>query len=123
GVPAVVAAARHSLVSMGTTRSIKLLGSVNQRDGFDCPGCAWPDPKGDRSFAEFCENGAKAVAEEATKARAGPALFASHSVAELSRHSDHWLGQQGRLTHPLILRSGSEHYEEISYSEAFDLIA
>jgi len=80
---------------------------LNQVDGYDCPGCAWPEPDGPRSAFEFCENGAKAAAEEGTSARATPELFARNSVAELSLKSDHWLGQQGRLTYPMVLLPGS----------------
>jgi len=123
GVPAVLSAGRHSLRQMGALRSLRVLTRVNQAEGFDCPGCAWPDPAGERSFAEFCENGAKAVADEATSRRAGPELFARLSVGEISRRSDHWLGQQGRLTHPLVLRPGSEHYEPIAWDEAFGIVA
>src|SRR5688572_17232763 len=76
GLGAVVSAARHSYAAMGALRSLRVLAKVNQREGFDCPGCAWPEPDRDRSVAEFCENGAKAIAEEATVRRAGPDLFA-----------------------------------------------
>ena len=86
-----------------TVRTLRLL---NQRDGFDCPGCAWPEPRevdgGKRRATEFCENGAKAVAEEATTRRVGPEFFAAHSLADLDGHSEYWLGQQGRLTHPVV---------------------
>jgi formate dehydrogenase major subunit len=76
---------------------------LNQAEGFDCMSCGWPDPEpGHRHTAEFCESGAKAVAEEATTARATPEFFARHSIAELDGHSEHWLGQQGRITHPMI---------------------
>src|SRR3954467_3045902 len=74
--------------------------SMNQPDGFDCPGCAWPDPKHTSSF-EFCENGAKAVAWETTKKRVTPEFFATWTVGELERQSDHWLEEQGRLTEPM----------------------
>ncbi|MDQ3133545.1 MAG: FdhF/YdeP family oxidoreductase, partial [Acidobacteriota bacterium] len=96
---------------------------VNQRSGFDCPGCAWPEPDGERSMAEFCENGAKAVAEEATTKRVTPDFFRQWSVPALSRQSDMWLGKQGRLTHPMVLRRGSEHYEPLSWDAAFALLA
>jgi molybdopterin-dependent oxidoreductase alpha subunit len=96
---------------------------VNQLDGFDCQGCAWPDPDNDRHAAEFCENGAKAVADEATLERAGPAFFGQHTVGELSRRSDHWLGKQGRLTHPMLLDDGGERYRPVSWDDAFGIIA
>ncbi len=95
---------------------------LNQFDGYDCPGCAWPDPDAERAVAEFCENGAKAVAEEGTKERVGPEFFARHSVAELSERSDFWLGKQGRLTHPMILKKGATHYQPISWDEAFAML-
>src|SRR5690606_32444195 len=97
------------------------LARVNQPHGFDCPGCAWPEP-GHRSPAEFCENGAKAVAEEATLRRVTPEFFARHSISDLSSRTGHWLGQQGRLTEPVLRRAGSDHYEPVSWDEAFDLI-
>ncbi|CAN5723657.1 FdhF/YdeP family oxidoreductase [soil metagenome] len=123
GATAVASALAHTLSAMGPVRGLRVLSNVNQQDGFDCPGCAWPDPAGDRAMAEFCENGAKAVAEEATSARATPEFFARWSVEELSRRSDHWLGQQGRITHPMVLRAGSTHYEPISWDEALDRVS
>ena len=109
---------------MGPTRTARTLLRLNQAEGFDCMSCAWPDPDvGHRHTAEFCENGAKAVAEEATKARATPEFFARHSIAELDAQSEHWLGQQGRITHPMIKRPGGTHYEPISWDEAYALVA
>jgi molybdopterin-dependent oxidoreductase alpha subunit len=102
---------------------VKTLLKVNQKDGFDCPGCAWPDPDGERSHFEYCENGAKAVAEEATTRRVTPDFFREWSVADLSRKSDYWLGKRGRITEPVILRRGATHYEPLSWDEAFDTIA
>ncbi len=122
GIPAVLHAMQHALGNMGPLRAAHTLIAVNQTDGFDCPGCAWPDPE-HRATAEFCENGAKAVAEEATTKRILPEFFAQYSLAELSRESDHWLGQQGRLTHPMVLLEGSDHYEPISWDGAFSLLA
>jgi molybdopterin-dependent oxidoreductase alpha subunit len=108
---------------MGVVRGMKMLLQVNQTEGFDCPGCAWPDPDDHRSVVEFCENGAKAISEEATTKRVGPEFFAKYSVAELSKHTDYWLGKQGRLTHPMVLRKGKSHYEPIPWDDAFALIA
>ncbi len=122
GVPAVLRALRMSAAQMGVARTALTLTAVNQKAGFDCPGCAWPDPD-HRHAAEFCENGAKAVAEEATLRRVGPEFFAAHSVAELAERSDHWLGQQGRLTQPMLLAEGATHYAPIGWEDAFDLIA
>ena len=94
GVPAVVAASRQALAEMGPVRSLRTLLRVNQVAGFDCPGCAWPEPE-HRSHAEFCENGAKAVAEEATRRRVTPEFFAEHPLADLATRSDRWLGSPG----------------------------
>ena len=122
GVPAVIRALGMANGQMGPVRTALTLAAVNQKTGFDCPGCAWPDPT-HRHAAEFCENGAKAVAEEATTRRVGADFFARHSVADLAERSDHWLGQQGRLCEPMVLREGATHYEPISWDDAFDLIA
>ena len=122
GLPAVAYAAKLALEQMGPARTVKTLRRLNQPQGFDCPGCAWPEP-GHPHIAEFCENGAKAVAEEATRARCTPEVFARHSVAELSAQSDHWLGRQGRLTEPMLLDAGATHYVPIGWDAALDLIA
>jgi formate dehydrogenase major subunit len=99
----------------------KTLLAMNQPEGFDCPGCAWPDPKHTSSF-EFCENGAKALAFEATSRRVTRDFFASHSVRELEQHSDYWLEEQGRLTEPVRYDPGSDRYVPIAWDEAFALI-
>lgn len=122
GVPAVLHALQISQAQMGLARSVGTLLRVNQKDGFDCPGCAWPE-EGKRHLAEFCENGAKAVAEEATLRRVPPEFFAAHTVDELRGHDDWWLGQQGRLTHPVILEEGATHYRPISWDDALAEIA
>ena len=108
---------------MGISRSFRTLLKVNQTDGFDCPSCAWPDPDSKRKAAEFCENGAKAVASEATLKRITPEFFAEHSIPELLKQSDYWLELQGRITHPMWRRPGADHYESISWDAAFALIA
>jgi molybdopterin-dependent oxidoreductase alpha subunit len=123
GLPAVVVALRRSVTQMGLRRTAETLARVNQRDGFDCPGCAWPEQPGGRKIAEFCENGAKAVAEEATRRVAGPEFFDRHSVADLQARPEYWLSQQGRLTQPMVLRPGEQHYRAISWDEAYSLIA
>src|SRR5512140_3298034 len=122
GFPAVVSSMRHALGEAGLVRGTRLLLALNQVEGFDCPGCAWPDPDHGRTSFEFCENGAKAVAEEGTKERITPEFFARHSVAELSKQSDLWLGKQGRLTHPMVLKRGATHYQPLGWDEAFALI-
>ncbi len=103
-------------------KGAKTLLSANQPDGFDCPGCAWPDRNHASTF-EFCENGVKAVAAEATARRAGPELFAAHTVAELAKQSDFWLEDQGRLTHPMVYDAASDRYVPIAWDEAFALVA
>ena len=122
GVPGVTRALSMSVTQMGVVRTGRTLLRLNQKDGFDCPGCAWPDPE-HRHTAEFCENGAKAVAEEATKRRVGREFFAEHSLEDLTTKSDWWLGQQGRLTEPMLRRAGSSHYEAVGWDEALDLVA
>ncbi|AUX38448.1 MULTISPECIES: FdhF/YdeP family oxidoreductase [Sorangium] len=123
GLAAVGATLRHAVSEMGVARAVRTLLHVNQGEGFDCPGCAWPEPEESRSAAEFCENGAKAVAEEATLRRVTPEFFRKHSVEELSRQSDHWLGKQGRLVHPMLLDEGASHYRPVSWDEAIELVA
>ena len=107
GIGGVLASFRHALTEMGVRRSLKTLTSINQKNGFDCQSCAWPDPDGERHVAEFCENGAKATAWEATTRRATPELFARYGVAELAAMTDHQLGELGRVTHPMLLRRGA----------------
>ena len=123
GVKAVLVSLQRGLEQMGAVRTAAALARLNQRHGFDCPGCAWPEEHGGRKLAEFCENGAKAVAEEATKRVVTPEFFARHSVAELGAKPEYWLSQQGRLTHPMVLRAGDDHYRPISWDEAYQLIA
>ncbi|HEX8097989.1 MAG TPA: FdhF/YdeP family oxidoreductase, partial [Pyrinomonadaceae bacterium] len=123
GVPAVVSTAKYTLKEMGALRGARTLLQINQKNGIDCPGCAWPEPDGERAHAEFCENGAKHVADEATTKRVTPEFFEKWGVTELSYKSDLWLNRQGRLTHPMVLREGSDHYEPIGWGEAFELIA
>jgi molybdopterin-dependent oxidoreductase alpha subunit len=123
GLPAIFSALKHSLREMGSVRTVRTLTRLNQKDGFDCPGCAWPDSDGERSHAEFCENGAKHVADEATTKRVTPEFFREWTVADLSQQSDYWLGKQGRITHPMVLHQSATNYEPISWDEAFALIA
>jgi molybdopterin-dependent oxidoreductase alpha subunit len=124
GVGGVVHGVAPVLGQTGITRGTRTLLKLNQADGFDCPGCAWPDPNlPNRSHFEFCENGAKAVAEEATLRRVTPEFFAKHSMTDLGGRTDYWLGQQGRLTEPMVLRAGTNHYVPISWDDAFAMIA
>ena len=123
GVKAVMVSLQRGLEQMGPVRTAAALARLNQRHGFDCPGCAWPEEPGGRKLAEFCENGAKAVAEEATKRTVTPEFFGRHSVAELAAQPEYWLSQQGRLTHPMVLRDGDDHYRPIGWDDAYRLIA
>ncbi len=122
GIPAVLNSVRHVNDQAGVLRGLPAMLAVNQKKGFDCPGCAWPEP-GKRHTAEFCENGAKAVAEEATRRTVGPDFFARHPVSDLFERSGYWLGQQGRLTEPMYLAEGATHYEPVSWDRALDMIA
>jgi molybdopterin-dependent oxidoreductase alpha subunit len=104
-------------------KALSLLSKVNQKDGIDCPGCAWPDPVHRSKLGEYCENGAKAIIEEAMDVRfANPEFFKKHSISDLKAQSDYWLGHRGRLTHPMVLRPGATHYEEIKWDDAFQII-
>jgi len=123
GIKAVLSSYHYAIGEAGLLRGTLPLMQVNQKEGFDCPGCAWPDPDGKRSSFDFCENGAKAVAHESDRRRVTAEFFAAHSLAELSQQSDYWLEQQGRLTEPMVLRAGATHYESISWEAAFALIA
>lgn len=124
GVPGIAHALEYAKDEMGVVRSLKTLLRMNHTDGFDCPSCAWPDPEaGHRKTAEFCENGAKAVAWEATKKRVDADFFAAHSVAELRAQDDHWLEHNGRLTEPMHLAPGATHYQPISWEGAIRLVA
>ncbi|MFC9547054.1 FdhF/YdeP family oxidoreductase [Streptomyces sp. NPDC056956] len=122
GLPAIGHTLRMAQQQMGVRRTALTLLNVNQQDGFDCPGCAWPEPEHPHR-AEFCENGAKAVAEEATLRRVTPEFFARHPVSDLAGRSGYWLGQQGRLTHPVYLPEGGDHYEPVTWERAFDIVA
>jgi molybdopterin-dependent oxidoreductase alpha subunit len=123
GLRAVLKTAGHTFAAAGVVRGTKALLRVNQLDGFDCQSCAWPSPDTDRHVFEFCENGAKAVADEAMSARVDREFFAAHPVAELIGRSDHWLNAQGRLAEPVVLRPGATHYAPIGWNEAFALVA
>ena len=123
GFTSLIKSAEVTLQEPGLFRGLNALRQLNQFDGIDCPGCAWPDPDEDRAFNEYCENGVKAIAEEATTKHISPDFFRQWSIAELSRQPDYWLGHQGRLTHPMVRHAGSNHYQEISWRDAFAMIA
>jgi molybdopterin-dependent oxidoreductase alpha subunit len=122
GVDAVVSSLQHVFGEVGVVEGTKALLKLNQFDGFDCPGCAWPDPDEHRSIVEFCENGAKAVAEEATEAKCDAEFFKKHSVSEMNQWTDYEIGKSGRVVQPMILKEGSDHYEPIEWNDAFQLI-
>ncbi|MEV0432813.1 FdhF/YdeP family oxidoreductase [Nocardia sp. NPDC050413] len=122
GVPAVVNALKYSLSQSTLPRTALTLLNINQTDGFDCPGCAWPEPK-HRTTNEYCENGARHIADESTTRRVTADFFREHPIAELDTMSDYWLNQQGRLTEPMVKRPGATHYEPIGWDDALDLVA
>ncbi|MCC5805061.1 MAG: FdhF/YdeP family oxidoreductase [Opitutales bacterium] len=123
GAEAVTQSLKHLNGQAGVKRGAQALYRLNQKGGFDCPSCAWPDPDGERSRFEFCENGVKAVATEATRKRADRAFFARHSVAALAEKSDFWLNDAGRLTEPMLLDAGAEHYRPVSWEAAVGILA
>jgi molybdopterin-dependent oxidoreductase alpha subunit len=124
GIPGITHSLEYALEEMGPARSLRTLLNLNQDHGFDCPSCAWPDPDpAHRKTAEFCENGAKAVAWEATRKRTDAAFFAAHPVAELREQDDHWLEHNGRLTEPMYLAPGATHYAPIGWDDALALTA
>jgi len=123
GAPAVINSLKHVHRHAGVKRGAVALLKLNQKDGFDCPSCAWPDPDHERSQFEFCENGAKAVATEITTKRADRDFFARHSVAELAEQTDFWLNDAGRLTEPMLLDAGATHYRPVSWDEALGVLA
>lgn len=124
GMPAVVSSAKHVFGAMDVGRGMKALLNLNQKDGFDCPSCAWPDPDDERSaIGEYCENGAKAIAEEATTKRLTTEFFAKYSIEELGTWSDYELSQEGRIAQPMYKPKGATHYHPISWEEAFGKIA
>jgi molybdopterin-dependent oxidoreductase alpha subunit len=124
GIPAVISSARHILHEMDAIRGMKALLKLNQKDGFDCPGCAWPDPDDERSsLGEYCENGAKAIAEEATSKKLDAAFFAKHSVAELAALTDYEIGKKGRVAQPVYLGQGATHYQPVSWEYALNKVA
>ncbi len=123
GVPAVLVSLKRGVEQMGVARTALTFAHLNQRKGFDCPGCAWPETPGHRKHAEFCENGAKAVAEEATKRVVTAEFFGEYTIEDLLGRTEYWLGQQGRLTQPMVLRPGATHYEPIDWHGAFTLVA
>jgi len=124
GMPAIVSSFKQMLQYMSVKDAWKAAFGINQKGGFDCPGCAWPDPDDERSaMGEYCENGIKAIAEEAQKKKITADFFAKNSVEEIGKWTDFEIGKQGRLTEPMLLRDNATHYEPVSWDEAFEIIA
>lgn len=124
GIPAVISSIEQTFGKAGVLRGWKALFNLNKKGGFDCPSCAWPDPDDDRSaVAEYCENGARAVAEEATTKKITPAFFAKHAVEDLGALSDYEIGGMGRIAQPMYLAKGATHYQPVSWQDAFNRIA
>jgi molybdopterin-dependent oxidoreductase alpha subunit len=124
GAPALIEVAKDLFKERIPVRGMKALLKMNQFGGFDCPSCAWPDPDDDRSpLGDYCENGAKALAEEATTKKVTAEFFKTHSVYDLSKLTDYEIGGMGRLTEPMYMPEGSTHYQPISWDDAFKKIA
>jgi molybdopterin-dependent oxidoreductase alpha subunit len=124
GIPAVYESAKDVLAEAGFVRGMDGLFHMNKKGGFDCSGCAWPDPDDDRSpIAEYCENGAKALAEEATTKKLTAEFFAQNSVTDLAKLNDYEIGKKGRIAQPVYLPKGAAYYEPISWDDAFKKIA
>ena len=124
GIPAILSALKFVKTEVGISNGVQLLNSINQKSGFDCPGCAWPDPDDKRALlSEYCENGAKAISEEYSKIKADPLFFSKHTVAEMLGWSDHKIGKSGRLSHPMTYNSNLDKYEPISWENAFQRIS
>ncbi|MEO0403481.1 MAG: FdhF/YdeP family oxidoreductase, partial [Bacteroidota bacterium] len=122
GLPAVTSSIVHLSKELGLFKGLKVMAKVNQKEGIDCPGCAWPDPEHRSKLGEYCENGAKAIAEEATDAKCDVEFFRRHSVRTLSKMSDYELGKSGRITQPMLLKKGSDFYEPISWESVYDKV-
>lgn len=122
GWEAVTNALKMANKVMAKGKAFKILKSLNQENGIDCPGCAWPDPEKRSKLGEFCENGVKAIAEEAMDSQVGQTFFQKYGIEELLTKSDYWLGQQGRLMQPMLIEEGEKHYQPISWEEAFKLV-
>src|SRR5258707_4381963 len=123
GIPAIWNTMLYGIGEMGPVRSSEAFLNINQITGFDCQSCAWQSADKKRKILEFCEKGAKAVYDESTKKRIGVEFFAKYSIAELAAKSDYWLNQRGRLTSPMVRHAKATHYQPITWSEAFRMIA
>ena len=122
GWGALKSVAKHLMQEGAPAKGARTMLSVNQPDGFDCPGCAWPDRSHTSTF-EFCENGVKAVAAESTSKRATPEVIGAQPVSWWAEQSDHTLEQLGRLTEPMVYDADADRYRRIAWEDAFALIA
>jgi molybdopterin-dependent oxidoreductase alpha subunit len=122
GTKALSVAIRYITKRMRFGKAMHVLNKLNQKHGIDCPGCAWPDPDKRSKLGEYCENGVKAIAEEAMDSKVDPDFFKKHSINDLLNKSDYWLGQQGRLVHPMVVNKGDTHYRPIDWNDAFNLL-
>ena len=123
GLGAIAKSIAVGVREMGPVRLLRGWAAINQKHGFDCPSCAWADPDGPRHTAEFCENGTKAMADDATTKTVGREFFAKYSIAELAMQSEYWLNRQGRISEPMVLRSGDTHFRPIDWTTAYELVA
>ena len=123
GLAAIIQTMKFMIREPGLLKGIKGLLRMNQKNGFDCSSCAWPDPSGHRSKNEYCENGAKALASESTRKKITSEFFRNYSLKDLSQKTDYWHELQGRLTEPMFKDVGETHYSPISWSESYNLIS
>jgi len=124
GLPAILSTLNMGLFDLGPGKSTRLMRKMNQFDGFDCPGCAWPDPDDERTpFGEYCENGIKAIATEADSKTIYADFFKNHAIDELKSKTEMELGKLGRIGEPMVKLPGATHYTSIAWEEAFALIA
>jgi len=123
GISAVISSGKKVFGEAGILRGLKALWHLNKKGGYDCPSCAWPDPDDERSrVGEYCENGAKAVGEEATLKKLTASFFEKNSVKELAALSDYDIGKKGRIAQPVYLPKGASHYQTITWKNAFKKI-
>lgn len=123
GIRAVISSGKQVFGEAGIFRGLTALWHLNKKGGYDCPSCAWPDPDDERSgIAEYCENGARAVAEEATIKKLTASFFTKNAVKDLAALSDYEIGKKGRLAQPMYLAKGATHYQSISWNDAFKKI-
>ncbi len=124
GIPAVISSFKQTFGETGVLRGWKALFNLNKKGGFDCPSSAWPDPDDDRSaIAEYCENGARAVAEEATTRKLTLSFFTKNAVEDLAALSDYEISSKGRIAQPMYLAKGATHYQPVTWEAAFTRIA